>query len=98
MSTARQPAVVTVYQLKVTRRDISPLIWRRLLITSDTTIAQLHDILQIAMGWEDPHPHQFRIHGKAYGVYRDGGMLFDDNPHQVVLADFKLRKSERFVY
>ncbi len=98
MSAARTSAAVTVYQLKVSLRAITPLIWRRLLVTSDTTIAQLHDVLQIAVGWEDLHLHQFRIHGKAYGVYRDGGISFADNPREITLAAFKLRKGERFVY
>ena len=98
MSATTTPTTIRVYQLKVSLRDISPMIWRRLLVTSDTTIAYLHEVLQIAMGWEDLHLHQFRIHGKAYGIYRDGGISFGDNPHQVMLADFKLRKGERFVY
>ncbi len=98
MSTAKKPATVTVYQLKVSLRDVTPMIWRRLLVTSATTIAQLHDMLQIVMGWEDLHLHQFRIHGKTYGTYRTGGISFADNPHDVTLADFKLRKGERFVY
>jgi len=98
MSAAKTSAAVTVYQLKVSLRAITPLIWRRLLVTSDTTIAQLHDVLQIAVGWEDLHLHQFRIHGKVYGVYRDGGISFADNPREITLAAFKLRKGERFVY
>jgi len=98
MSAAKKPGTITVYQLKVSLRAITPMIWRRLRVTSDTTIAQLHDIVQIAMGWEDLHLHQFRIHGKTYGIYRDGGISFADNPHEVILADFKLRKTERFVY
>jgi len=91
-------AGVTVYQLRVTLRDISPLVWRRLLVRSDTTIAQLHEVLQIAMGWEDVHLQQFLIHGKASGVYHDGGLTFADNPRQVRLADFRLRRGERFLY
>jgi len=87
-----------VYQLKVVLRDCSPMIWRRLLVTSDTTIAQLHTILQIAMGWEDLHLHRFRIYAKEYGIYRAGGMFFDDNPFQVKLSAFKLRAGERFEY
>jgi len=98
MNAVKKPATVKVYQLKISLRAITPMIWRRLLVTSDTTIAQLHDFLQIVMGWEDLHLHQFRIHGKAYGIYRDGGISFADNPHQVTLADFKPRKGERFVY
>jgi hypothetical protein len=98
MYPAAPPAVVTIYHLRVTLRDVSPLVWRRVLVRSDTTIAQLHDVLQIAMGWEDMHLQQFRIHGKAYGVYHEGGMTFADNPHSVRLSDFRLRAGERFVY
>ncbi len=91
-------ASVKVYQLKVSLRDISPMIWRRLLITSNTTMAHLHAILQTALGWEDIHLHRFRIYGKAYGIYRAGGIIFDDNPYKVALSDFKLRAGERFSY
>ncbi len=50
---------VQVYQLRIWIRHISPQIWRRLLVRSDSTIAQLHDTLQIAFGWTDEHLHQF---------------------------------------
>jgi Plasmid pRiA4b ORF-3-like protein len=33
--------------------EISPRIWRRLLVRSDSTSADLHHTLQIAMGWDD---------------------------------------------
>ncbi len=55
-------------------------------------------LLQTAMGWEDLHVHQFRVYGTAYGIARNGGMHFDDDPYQIPLADFKLRARERFVY
>jgi hypothetical protein len=42
-----------VYQLRVVLRGVSPLIWRRLLVRSDSTIADLHATLQIALGWSD---------------------------------------------
>ncbi len=98
MSAEKNQATATVYQLKVSLRDISPMIWRRLLVESDTSIAHLPAMLQTAMGWEDLHLHRFRVHGKGYGIYRAGGLLFDDDPFQVRLSDFKLRASERFVY
>src|SRR5512145_2649879 len=92
------PTTILAYQLSISLRSISPLIWRRLLVRSDTTIAQLHDIIQCAMGWEDLHLHRFCIHGKDYGIYQPGGLLFDDDPTRVVLANFRLRPGERFVY
>ncbi len=98
MSLDKKTDSVKVYPLKVTLRDVTPLIWRRLLVRSDTTIAQMHAILQTVMGWEDLHLHQFLVYGKSYGVYRLGGLSFDDNPHLVRLADFKFRAGERFSY
>ena len=42
-----------VYQLRVVLRGVSPLIWRRLLVRSDSTIADLHASLQLVLGWSD---------------------------------------------
>ncbi len=94
-----EPATaVQVYQLKIVLRGVSPMVWRRMLVRSDTTIAQLHHIIQTVMGWEDEHLHAFRIHGKDYGIARFGGMSFSDDPHTVTLATFRLRPRERFLY
>jgi hypothetical protein len=72
------------------------MLWRRLLIRSDSTIAGLHHILQIVLEWSDMHLHQFRIQGKRYGIARMGGIGFRDNPHQVRLIDLGLRPGEQF--
>src|SRR5450759_5450080 len=88
----------SVYQLRVVLRAVSPLIWRRLLVRSDTTIADVHSTLQTAFGWTDEHLNRFVIHGREYGVGHDGGIGFDDNPRHVRLADLGLRARERFLY
>jgi hypothetical protein len=87
-----------VYQLRIRLDRISPLIWRRLLITGETTIAELHATIQIAFGWSDSHLHQFIIHGKPYGIAYVGGVSFADDPDQARLADFHFRTGERFCY
>jgi hypothetical protein len=46
-----------VYQLRVWLQGVSPMVWRRLLVRSDSTIAELHQVLQIAFGWSDEHLH-----------------------------------------
>lgn len=74
------------------------MVWRRLLVRGDSTVADLHYTLQIAMGWTDTHLHRFRIHGKDYGVAHPGGILFADDPGQVRLADFGFRPREHFFY
>ena len=74
------------------------MIWRRLLVRSDSTIADLHATLQLAMGWSDEHLHRFVIYGKDYGSSRIGGIGFSDTPYRVQLADFGFRLRERFLY
>ena len=88
----------SIYQLKVWLQGISPMVWRRLLVHSDSTIADLRYTIQIAMGWSDVHLNRFHIHGQDFGVYRDGGICFSDNPEKVPLSAFGFRARERFFY
>ena len=91
------PSNAGVYQLKIALRGISPLIWRRLLVRADTSIAELHFIPQLVTGRTNSHLHRFLIHGKEYGIAYDGGIGFDDDPRQIWLRDFcfRLRKRSR---
>lgn len=57
-----------VYQLKVSLEGTRPPIWRRLLVPGDLTLAQLHKIIQLVMGWTDSHLHQFIIDGTLYSL------------------------------
>jgi hypothetical protein len=84
-------ALPSIYQLRVVLRGISPLIWRRLLVDSDTTLAQLHDILQLVFDWSDEHLHEFHLYGRDYGS--NGA-----DTQSVRLSDFRLHSGERFRY
>jgi Plasmid pRiA4b ORF-3-like protein len=83
--------LLSIYQLRVVLRGISPLIWRRVLVHSETTLAHLHTILQILFAWSDEHLHSFHIHGKEYGS--SGAPTCGDR-----LWDFCLHRGERFRY
>lgn len=56
-----------VFQLKVTLLGTMPPIWRRLLVPADLKLAQLHDVLQAAMGWQDCHMHEFSVGQQHFG-------------------------------
>jgi hypothetical protein len=56
------------YELKVTLTDIDPPVWRRLQLSGDLSLNQLHHALQIAMGWTDSHLHQFLIDDERYAL------------------------------
>jgi hypothetical protein len=87
-----------LYQFKVHLKGISPMIWRRFIVSADTTIAELHYVVQLVMGWQDTHLNCFKIYGKEYGVYHSGGMAFCDNPMKVRLQDLCLRTNSKFSY
>lgn len=89
---------IAVYQMRVYLRKISPVIWRRLLVRSDSSVADLHYLLQIVMNWSDYYLHQFRIRGKRYGVARLEGPWFQDRAEEVLLHHFQFRPRERFLY
>jgi pRiA4b ORF-3-like protein len=40
-----------IFQLRVVLRGISPLFWRRLLVRSGSSVARLHETLQVAFDW-----------------------------------------------
>ena len=50
------------------------MLWRRFLILSDSTLADLHVVLMIGFDWTDFHLHRFRIRKKDYAVPRLGGL------------------------
>jgi hypothetical protein len=54
----------TIYHLRITLRGSKPAIWRRVAVPLDITLGQLHEVVQIAMGWTDSHLHQFVLRGE----------------------------------
>jgi hypothetical protein len=57
-----------LYRVHVSLREIEPAIWRRIELSSQTTLRQFHRILQIAMGWENYHLHEYIVDGRRYGT------------------------------
>jgi hypothetical protein len=62
------------------------------------SIAQLHDVLQVAFGWENMHLHRFEIRGREYGLSRKGGVFFDTDARKVRIGDLELHRMARFTY
>ena len=46
-----------IYQLKIMLKGSKPPIWRRVQVRAEMTLAQLHEVIQIVMGWTDSHLH-----------------------------------------
>jgi hypothetical protein len=87
-----------VYQFRVVVQGVSPLIWRRLLVRGDMSLAILHAALQVVFAWSDTYLHAFHIHGKTYGTPRLDGPHIDGDARHVPLAALRLHQGERFIY
>lgn len=75
MPARKQSPEAPVYQLKVTLAGVRPPVWRRLLVSGETTLAELHWIIQAAMGWTDSHLHMFEAED---GQYSNPGWGLED--------------------
>lgn len=60
-------SLAAVYRLHVSLDGVEPMVWRRVRVRSDETLAGLHEILQLAMGWSNSHIHLFETEGGEYG-------------------------------
>lgn len=90
------PTQVTL-QLLVELDEVSPVVWRRILVPTNMTMAKLHAILQATMGWTNSHLHAFTVGDERYG------MCFDDYPEgEIDEHEVSVRKAlpghDRFVY
>ncbi len=54
-----QPA--QIHELKITLRGSKPPIWRRIAVPSDMRLNDLHNVIQVVMGWGNYHLHQFVV-------------------------------------
>ena len=52
-----------VYQLRITLKNVRPPIWRQVQVPMDFRLEQLHTLIQLVMGWEDAHLHEFELAG-----------------------------------
>ena len=56
-----------IYQLHIRLAYIEPPIWRRMVVSGQVTLFGLHRMLQVVMGWENYHLHQFIVGTARYG-------------------------------
>jgi hypothetical protein len=83
----------------LTLDGIRPSIWRRIQVRGDITLFKLHKILQVVMGWQDYHLHQFVINGECYSVISiEADMLGDDFKDEKKFRLKKVIPGEKFKF
>lgn len=96
---SQQSPARIAYRLKITLDHSEPAICRTVLV-ADCTLDVLHQIIQIAMGWENAHLHQFQ-HGKDR--FSDPRFDLDAGPNDydetsVRISDLAAQGCKKFRY
>ncbi len=76
----REKSPMQIYQLKITLKYSKPPIWRRVQVAADIQLSRLHRVIQVAMGWNDAHLHQFVVGQRPdWEFYGIPDPLYDDD-------------------
>src|SRR6267154_2218686 len=90
---------VGAVQLDARLCGVSPPVTRRLVITEQASLAQLHAALQVAFGWSDEHLYVFQIRGGQFGdPARAIALALAGGGVDIPLAAFAFEVNETFQY
>ena len=62
------PCCDNIARLRVEIEEVEPAVIRRLEVPLDTKLDKLNVILQVAIGWQNCHPFEFRHGETVYGL------------------------------
>ncbi|TCD48932.1 UPF0149 family protein [Chlorobium sp. N1] len=89
-----------VYELDVSLLHAEPPVWRRVRMPADAQLPLVHTSLQLVMGWEGRHLHEFAgADGRRYGEPGEEGSgedVFDERHH--TLRSLFSEPGERCLY
>ena len=87
-------------QFKVALKYIRPPIWRRLVLPDNSTLGDLHFVVQIAMGWQDCHMHAFHLGDVYYTSQQasENGEMKMENEETVFLSRVAIRPKQKLIY
>lgn len=71
------PMIEPIARVRIVIEDTDPPVWRELDVPLSTTLAGMHDIIQVVMGWWDYHLYEFEIGDRFYGVPSSDDALYD---------------------
>jgi yecA family protein len=97
----KQAVLSAVFQLKVELQGANPPIWRRIQVPGNITLEKLHSVIQICMGWNDLHLHQFLIDRTCYSLPDEDDLWQTSRPKneaKYTLQDLRKKIQPLFQY
>lgn len=62
---------IGTFQFRIELLKAQPPIWRRFRVPANLPLEDLHEVIQIVMGWTDSHLHEFIVGEQRYGEASD---------------------------
>lgn len=90
-----------IARVRIDLEGTDPLVWRELDLPLSTTLAAMHDIIQVVMGWWDYHLYEFVIGDRIYGVPSSDDVLYERKVYKAKalrLGTLIERGVDRFLY
>lgn len=86
--------------LKISIKDITPMIWRRMVVSDQLTLQQLHHLIQVAFNWSGSHLYEFFIHDYQIGadLNFEGAGKNQLNVSETTLKEFPLEEKQEMKY
>jgi Plasmid pRiA4b ORF-3-like protein len=78
------PFGATVHTLRVSLRGVEPVVWRRIVVRSETPLPEFAKLLEAAMGWEGYHLHMLDVGGVLFGEPDEDADYVIDEQHATV--------------
>lgn len=95
---ARKQQPTAIYQLKITLANISPPIWRRVLVPANFTLADLHKLIQASFEWAGYHLHMFDVGGIQFGEPSDDDFYEVQDERKIRLNQIVSTEKFKFRY
>lgn len=92
---------VKAYQLKITLKDSSPSIWRRMVVPAGISFRELSRVLNEVMGWDGSHLYSFEFYNLGLRIEEgaeDGWGSWDVLEAAETVTDEFLDDVKRFIY
>jgi hypothetical protein len=87
------------YTFQITLLGVTPPVWRLVAAPGRLTLAQLHEVIQLAMGWQRAHPYRFDIASRNYEEKPRANWPSDTvDPRGVTLDELDLTQGSSLTY
>ena len=86
------------YQFRVSLNEVTPEVWRTFQVSELHSLFDLHQVIQVVMGWENDHLFQFKKEGIWYGLIDEDDVVSSkmQDADDTLLHELGLKENDSF--